>query len=73
MLTITLNDGNYEGAAGIPQTLQGPYFSTFIDATKLKAERKHHFVSFAHGSYLDRELKKAIMDVIPRNQFQKGQ
>ena len=47
MLTISLNEGNYEGAAVIPQTLQGPYFSTFIDATNLKADGKHHFVSFA--------------------------
>ena len=71
VLTITLNEGNYEGAAAIPQTLQGPYFTTFIDATNLKGDRKHHFVCFAHGSRLDPDLKKAIMDSIPKNQ--KGQ
>jgi hypothetical protein len=32
------------------------------------------FVPFtAHGSRLDPELQKAIMDAIPKNQFQKGQ
>ena len=32
MLHIALHDGRYQGAAVVPQTLQGPYFPTFIDA-----------------------------------------
>jgi hypothetical protein len=35
--------------------------------------RSGHFVSFAYGSRLDADVKKAIMDAIPKDQFQKGQ
>jgi hypothetical protein len=71
ILRVELREGKYEGAAVIPQTLQGPYYPTFIDAANVGT--KHHFVSFAYGARLDPELKKAIMEVIPKTQFKKGQ
>ena len=73
VLRVELREGKYEGAAAIPQTLQGPYFATFIDATNMEKNNKHHFVAFSFGSRLDSELKKAIMDVIPKNQLKKDQ
>lgn len=72
ILRVELRDGEYGGAAGVPQTLQGPYYSTFIDASNVDKNNKHYFVSFAYGGRLDPELKKAIMDAIPKTQFTRG-
>jgi len=67
VLTISLHDGKYEGAAMVPQTLQGPYFPTFIDAVPVEVEKKHYQVHFSYGNRLDHEIIKAIFDAIPRS------
>lgn len=70
ILTVALNDGKYEGAAMVPQTLQGPYFPTFIDAPSTGDGERHYQVHFSYGPRLDPELKKAILKAIPRTKFQ---
>jgi len=70
ILTISLHDGKYEGAAMVPQTLQGPYFPTFIDAVPVENGKKHYQIHFSYGNGLDRELMKAILDTIPRSRLQ---
>jgi hypothetical protein len=72
LLRVELREGKYEGAAVVPQTLQEPYYSTFIDASNVEKDNKHHFVHFSYGGRLDPELKKAIIEVIPKTQFKKG-
>jgi hypothetical protein len=72
LLHVSLRDGKYEGAAVVPQTLQGPYFPTYIDAAAVEKQDKHYFVSFSYGSRLDPDLKKAILETIPQTGFRKG-
>src|SRR5262245_12863856 len=72
MLRVALQDGKYSGAAVAPQTLQGPYYPTYIDAAPVEKTDKHYMVHFAFGSRLDPDLKKAIFDVIPQTQFPPG-
>jgi hypothetical protein len=72
MLRITLHDGKYQGAAVVPQTLQQPYFSTYIDASAAEQKDKHYFVAFSYGSRLDENLKKAIFEAIPKTDFKRS-
>jgi hypothetical protein len=72
ILRVTLNDGTYQGAAVVPQTLREPYFSTYIDASAAKQKDKHYFISFSYGSRLDKNLKQAIFEAIPKTRFQPG-
>ena len=69
MLSVALRDGGYEGAAKVPQTLQGPYFPTFLDAVPVDAGKKHYYIHFSYGNRIDRELMKAIVDAIPRSRL----
>ncbi len=71
MLQVALRDGKYRGQAGVPQTLHGPYFPTFIDAPVTADGKQYYWVSFKYGSNLDPKLKQAILDVIPRTKFAK--
>ena len=70
ILSVSLNDGTYEGAACVPQTLQGPYYPTFIDAPSTEDGKKHYQVHFSYGARLDPELKKAIFEATPKTTFQ---
>jgi hypothetical protein len=72
MLRVSLNDGEYGGAACVPQTLHGPYYPTFIDAPSISDGKKHYQVHFSYGGRLDPELKKAILETIPRTRFQQS-
>lgn len=69
ILAISLYDGRYEGAASVPQTIRGPYFSTFIDAPAAEEGKKHYQIHFSYGGRLDPALKKAILDSIPKTGF----
>ena len=69
MLHVSLRDGKDAGAAVVPQTLQGPYYPTYIDAAEVGKADQHYMVHFSYGSRLDPDLKKAIFEVIPQTQF----
>jgi hypothetical protein len=69
ILTVSLQDGRYEGAAVVPQTLQGPYFPTLIDAPGTGNGQKHYRITFSYGSRLDAQMKSAILDHIPKTKF----
>lgn len=70
ILQVSAHPGQYMGAAATPQTLQGPYFPTYIDAVPLNPGDGHYYVRFSYGSRLDADLKKAIWEAIPRTKFQ---
>lgn len=70
LLQVSLQDGPYQGAAVIPQTLQGPYFATLIDGPPTERGDQHYWVGFSYGSRLDPDLKQAILDAIPRTNFE---
>ena len=67
ILRVTLREGKYQGAAAVPQALQEPYFTTYIDATAAEKNDKHYVILFSYGSRLDKDLKKAISEAIPLN------
>lgn len=66
ILRIVLHDGKYQGAATVPQTLQGPYFRTFIDALATDDGKKYYEVRFSFGNGLDPQLKEAIFEALPK-------
>ncbi len=70
VLTVSLKDGPYQGAAATPQTLQGPYFSTFIDAVATEGGDQHYWVTFSYGSRLDEKIRSEILQVIPKRKLQ---
>ena len=72
MLSVSLEQGEYVGAAKVPQTLQGPYFPTFIDAVAIEDAKSHYLVHFCYGSRLDPELKKAIFEALPQRASREG-
>lgn len=70
ILSVSLHEGKYGGAAMVPQILQGPYFPTFIDTPSTDDGKNHYQVHFSYGVRLDPELQKAIFEAIPRTRFQ---
>lgn len=72
LLRVALHDGRYQGAAVVPQTLNAPYFLTYIDAPAASRPDTHYFVTFSYGSQLDPKLKAAIMRTIPQTRFVPG-
>lgn len=70
LLNVSLKEGAYEGAAVVPQTLQGPYFPTFIDAPRTEDAGYHYWVRLSFGSRLDPKLRDAILTVLPKTRFQ---
>jgi len=69
LLRVSMQAGPYEGAAVVPQTLQGPYFPTFIDAVPTPTSDGHFWVNFSYGSRLDADLKQALLETIPQKRF----
>lgn len=73
LLKVSQQPGPYQGAAVVPQTLQQPYYPVYIDAAATEDGQSHYWVTFAYGSRLDPELKKAIFETIPKSAFPKRQ
>jgi len=71
-LGVSLEDGKYAGAADVPQTVQGPYFPTFLDAPATDGGKKHYLVQFSYGTRLNPALKKAIFEAIPKSRLQQS-
>lgn len=67
MLSVALEDGEYQGQPVVPQTLREIYYDAFIDAVPVEGGAKHYEIGFAYGSRLDPELKKAIFDTLPNS------
>ena len=67
ILHVTLREGKYQGAAAVPQALQEPYFTRYIDAKAAEKNDKHYFISFSYGSRLDNNLKEEVFKAIPIN------
>jgi hypothetical protein len=70
ILRVAVHEGKYQGAAVVPQTLQEPYFATFIDAPAVEKENKHYVIGFSYGSRIDPDLKNAIFEAIPTTRFE---
>jgi hypothetical protein len=66
-LHIGLHDGLYDGQAVMPQDLQEPYWTTFLDAPALPGKKQYFLVNFSYGSRLDKDFKQAMMEVLPKS------
>jgi len=64
LLEATLQAGLYRGASDGAQTLEGPYFKTFIAAPSTTEGQQHHIVRFSFGSKLDPKFRDAIIDLV---------
>jgi hypothetical protein len=68
ILSLSLQEGTYQGAAVVPATLGKPYWATYIDRPLTADGKSHHVINFSYGSRLDAEFKKAIFEALPRTQ-----
>jgi len=66
ILEVSLARGGYEGPLEIPQTLKRPYWLTYIDRPPTQDGTGHYVINFSYGLQMDRELMKAILDVLPK-------
>jgi hypothetical protein len=66
IVTVWRDEGPYEGAAVMPQTMEEPYYSTFIDAVPTEDRRGHLRVGFSYGRRIDENLKQAIRAALPK-------
>lgn len=74
IVEITLQDGRYDGAAKIPQTLRRPYWYTFVNAYPIAEGKQHLHVNISYDSKTDREtitkiqmMLDAMVDDAPDN------
>lgn len=66
LLRISVAEGRYQGQAGVPQTLPGPYYPTYIDAPPMDGGKSHYRISFSYGSRVDDGFKKAVFESLPQ-------
>ena len=69
ILTIAREPGPYQGAAEIPQTLDEPYFSTFINAVPTADGRGHLRIGLSYGRQIDEQLKQALLAALPTSKL----
>jgi len=67
IIALSLQEGRYEGAAAVPQTLGEPYWQTYIDRPATADSQGHHVINFSYGSRLNEEFKTAIFEILPRS------
>lgn len=74
LLTITIQEGRYNGQAIIPQTLREPYWQTFIHRPSTQDGTSHYVFDFSYGARTDPELKEAIFGLLSLSgsQFKDG-
>ena len=69
LLTVTWQHGAPVTPARTPQTLEGPYFPPFINDSATEDGQNHYRVSFSYGRRLDKSLKEAILEALPKARF----
>lgn len=67
ILSISVQDGQYHGAAVVPQTLQRPYWKTYIDRPATKDGKSHFVINFSYGARLNREFISALLEALPNS------
>ncbi len=67
ILSWSVADGNYQGAAVVPQTLGEPYWQTYIVRPLTADGKAHHVINFSYGSRLDKDFKMAVFEALPKS------
>jgi hypothetical protein len=60
LLRVTLQPGQYQGAAVIPQNLRHPYWTTYLNAVSVPDKDEHLHIQLSYGSRTDRELLEQL-------------
>jgi len=66
MISISVRDGEYNGQAAVPQTMNERYWLTFIDGPPTEDGKGHYVISFSYGSRLNRDFMKAVFEALPK-------
>lgn len=69
LLTVTWQHGAPVTQAETPQTLEGPYFPTFIDDPATEDGQNHYWVALSYGKRIDKKLKSEILEALPKARF----
>ena len=69
MITISIENGKYEGQAVIPQTLNERYWVTYIDRPPTEDGKGHYVINFSYGSRLNRDFMKAVFEALPKSRM----
>jgi hypothetical protein len=64
IVSLALQDGQYVGAAVIPQDLRRPYWTTFVYAYPISKGKQHLHVNISYGSRTDRKVIQQIKDLL---------
>lgn len=76
LVTVTLREGKYEGPLETPQTLNRPYWRTFVNAYSVPGP-KYLWLSVSYGSRTDKklieELKTCLGPLVPQKGSAKNQ
>ena len=69
MISLSVQNGKYEGAAMVPQTLNRRYWKTYIDRPPTDDDKGYYVINFSYGARLDRDFMKAIFEALPRSRM----
>lgn len=69
MISISVQDGKYEGAAMVPQTLNRRYWQEYIDRPPTEDGKGHYVINFSFGSRLNREFMKTVFEALPQSRM----
>lgn len=64
IVQVTMQDGQYFGAAMIPQNLWQPYWTTFVNAYPVNKGNRHLHVNISYGSRADHKTIEKIKDML---------
>ncbi len=67
VLSLSVQEGKYEGAAVVPQILGEPYWQTYIDRPKTEDGQGHYVINFSYGSRLDKDFMKTVFEALPKS------
>lgn len=69
MISISVEDGRYEGQAMVPQTLNRRYWQEYIDRPPTADGKGHYVINLSYGSRIDRDFMKAVFEALPRSRM----
>lgn len=67
VITLTHQNGSYEGSAVYPQTFTRPYWKTFGTVIPIEANKNHIHVSFSYGRRVPEDFIAAITKTLESN------
>ena len=69
VISISVQDGRYEGQAMVPQVLNQRYWQTYIDRPPTENGNGHYVINFSYGSRLDKDFMRAVFEALPKSRI----